>query len=506
MKLASLLILLSLGLLFAACTAAKQPRADAATQTATTTQITESAPSTLPPTYTPQAASTSLAKQPGVADRPNPAVTTTLATPTPPGNIVLLPTSTPPHIAEGLPTPPTAIPTAVATIAAPAAVTNIVLAGNDVPWPQGGRTDALLIVSINRESKKVAILSLPRDLYVYIPGWTMNRINLALPHGHGVDYPGGGGGLLADTIAYNFGLSVDHYARIGFDSFTQFVDTLGGIEVVVNCPITDWRLKSPDLDPTVEENWERFTLEPGIHQMDGDLALWYARSRRSTSDFDRGRRQQQLIRAMLAKGVNLGLVNEIPDLWNTFRESVETDLSLPEIIALAALAPSVNNNGIQHLILPADALRAWRVPITGEAVQLLQWDSAKDTFEQLLQPPILNRGERPPLTVVVVTDDDVHYRLAAENLNWHGMQAVQQAGEGKPPAETQIRYHHSTLKGSFHWLVAWLFGRQPEDVVLSQDTNGPYDYQVVLGRDFNPCLPDPLPPADFYTGQSQTGP
>ncbi len=415
------------------------------------------------------------------------------------------PTRTPPQVAAGQPTPPTAIPTAVGPIPADPAITNIVLAGNDVRWPQGGRTDALLIVSINRESKQAAVLSLPRDLYVYIPGWTMNRINLALPHGHGVDYPGGGGGLLADTIEYNFGLTINHYARLGFDSFSQVVDTLGGVEVVVNCPLTDWRLISPELDPEIEENWERFTLEPGIQEMNGDLALWYARSRRSTNDFDRGRRQQQMLGAILAKGVSLDLVDDVPELWQTFRGGIETDLNLPDLLTLAAMAPAVNENGVQHLLLPAEAFQAWRVPVTGEAVQLPRWDAVQGTFESLVSAPTLNRGQRPPLEVELVTDDPVLFRQAAENLNWHGLETTYRHSEEKVPAKTQITYHGSTLKGSFHWLVAWLFGLDPESVVVGQAPDAGSDqginYTVVLGRDYSPCLPDFLPPAELFSGQ-----
>ena len=358
-KIAPLFMMLLLGLLAGACQVKENPGETV------TWQIVTPTPSPLSHATSPSRATPAMITRPTTPTaRPEPEDVKTIAptktVPAPTGPEELPPASTasaPPQIAAGLPTPPTAIPTAVATIALPAGVTNIVLAGNDVPWPQGGRTDALLIVSINRENKTATILSLPRDLYVYIPGWTMNRINLALPHGHGVDYPGGGGGLLADTIEYNFGLSIDHYARIGFDGFSQVVDALGGVEVVLNCPLTDWRLKSPDLDPAVEENWERHTLEPGIQQMDGDLALWYARSRRSTNDFDRGRRLQQLSRAILAKGLTLDLVDDVPELWGAYREGIETDLSLPEILALAALAPAVYENGIQHLTLPSGAYR-----------------------------------------------------------------------------------------------------------------------------------------------------
>jgi LCP family protein required for cell wall assembly len=500
MSLAVLVVVMTFSLLAAACQAKAQPVKLTAGPTATAIRDRSDLVTEMPVTGTapkpPDLSTPSISPETGVTEAAR--VTTTLPAPSDPAEPP--PTSTPPQIADGLPAPPTVIPTAVDPIAAPDGVTNIILAGNDVRWPQGGRTDALLIVSIDRENQRAAILSLPRDLYVYIPGWTMNRINLALPHGHGVDYPGGGGGLLADTIEYNFGLPIDHYARIGFDGFSQVVDALGGVEVVVNCPLTDWRLKSPDLDPEIEDNWERYTLNDGLRQLDGELALWYARSRRSTNDFDRGRRQQQLVRAILDKGLSLGLVDDIPELWRTLSESIETDLSLPEILALAALAPAVHENGVRHLALPPAAFKAWRVPVSGEAVQLLQWQAAEKTFEQLVQPPALHRGERPVLTVEVVTGDEVLFRQAAENLAWSGLQAVHRHSDDPPPSRTQISANRVTLKGSQYQLVAWLFGLSPEEVTLSQARDEAYDYRVELGRDFNPCLPELFPPADLFAG------
>ena len=146
------------------------------------------------------------------------------------------------------------------------------------------RTDTMIIVSINREAQTASMVSLPRDLYVYMPNRIMGRLNTAVNLG-GVE-------LLEQTILYNFGIPIHYHAQVDFDGFKQIVDLLGGVSMAVSCPLEEWRLLSPELDPTLEENWGRFKLEAGMHQMDGDLALWYARSRLTTTDFDRGRRQQ----------------------------------------------------------------------------------------------------------------------------------------------------------------------------------------------------------------------
>lgn len=455
---------------------------------------------TLPATYTPR---------PGIPPTVPPAdpVTTTptvtqLSSPTttPPPSFTPSPSFTPaPTLTSltfapfdpNLPTPATAIPTPAPLLAKANEITNIVLLGNDVSAREGGRTDSIIIVSINRELKTATMLSLPRDLYVYVPGWTMARINLALPHGHGSNYPGGGGALIKDTILYNFGIEIDYYARIGFDGFQQVVDALGGVEVVVNCQLGDWRLKSPELDQTIEENWEMYTLEPGVYDMDGDLALWYARSRRTTNDFERGRRQQQLLRAIFRRALAIDVIPQIPALWDTYREVVETDLTLPVILQLAAVAPGVGDNGLQHLYLAGEAVNGWREPNTGAALQVMNWQEAAPIFAQLMQPPALNESGREAMTVEVISNSNLTFRLVAQNLAWHGFIPTHTATSDPTPDHTQVYYFGSSFKASFNWLMAWIFDIDRDEIQLtSHSESSPYDYRVIPGYDYDSCRPE----------------
>ena len=368
------------------------------------------------------------------------------------------------------------------------AITNIVLLGNDVAQAQGGRTDSIIILSINRDTQTASMLSLPRDLYVYIPGWQMSKINLALPHGHGVEYANGdGGGLIKDTIEYNLGIPIDYYARIGFDGFKEVIDTLGGIEIINNCKLRDWRLKSPELDQTVEANWEQFILEPGIYQMDGDFALWYARSRRTTNDFERGRRQQQVLRALFNTGLERNTIANIPELWNTYRKTVETDLTLPVILELAALAPAVRRNGIQHYAIAGDAVRSWREPETKWSMQLLNWENAEPILRQVMVPPQLNRGTRSAILVEVETDDTIMYRQIADNLAWFGFMPRYIPDSGDTPERTAVTYYGSNFKGSYNWLLSWLFHQDTGAIAIAEGDGSGY-FRVVLGKDANPCL------------------
>lgn len=442
------------------------------------------ATSTASPTPSPTASITAVPSPPPTASpSPRPTASTT---PSP----VPFPTLRPDLVGS------TPVPTAVPVLTKPEEVTNVLLLGNDVPGVRGGRTDSLLLVSINRETETATLLSLPRDLYVAIPGWKMARINQALPHGHGSDYPGGGGGLIKDTILYNLGIPVDYYVRIGFDGFKEAVDAVGGVEVPVTCAITDWRLLEPNLDPQVEENWEMFTLEQGIYWMDGDLALWYARSRRSSSDFERGRRQQELAQALLARGLEINLLPRLPALWDSYRDNVETDFTLPALLQLARLAPSVAEKGVQHLYL-AQAVQPWMTP-GGAAVQLLEAEAAQPVLAELMQPPLFHRGGRSAPLVVLQSADDVRYRLAEANLAAAGFQVIRGQSPTSTPTRTGVVYTGSNLKGTFAWLLAWMLDMAPEAIHLRPAGERALDpqFEVTLGASYDPCRPQLEAPLD----------
>jgi LCP family protein required for cell wall assembly len=370
----------------------------------------------------------------------------------------------------------------------PGNVVNILLLGNDVQWAQGGRTDSLIIVSLNRETGEVTFLTIPRDLYVVIPGWMMNRINLALPHGHGTDYPGGGGALVKDTILYNLGIPIDYYVRLGFSGFKEIVDGLGGVEIVVNCPIEDWRLRSPDLDPEIEENWERYLLKPGVQQMDGDLALWYVRSRRNSNDLDRGRRQQKMVRAFLQQARSAEMLTKLPVLWEGFSEMFETDMGLADVLDLAALAPVLGD--FEHLLLAGEAVRPWTVPHSGEAVQLLDRAGAEPVLRQLMDDTALHGVNRAPIQVTVETNNPIMYRHVADNLIWYGFEPSFVFRETSDPSLTTIEYRGSNMKGAFADRLSFVMRHNIDDMIFHEDgSTATTGYYISLGHGHNPCLP-----------------
>lgn len=221
---------------------------------------------------------------------------------------------------------------------------NILLLGSDQrPYEGGFRTDVILLVTINTDLQTINLTSFPRDLYVTLPGFYNDRINAAQYRG--------GFTLMADTFQYNFGVRPDYYALVNFYGFQDLINTLGGIDVEVAQALTDHR-----------DGYGDYTVLPGSVHMDGETALWYVRSRYSSSDFDRTRRQQEVLTAMMRKLVSLNAVTKFPELYNQFQGTVETNLPLAEVVPLLSLADDFLSGSIGRYAVGPGQVSNWITP------------------------------------------------------------------------------------------------------------------------------------------------
>jgi LCP family protein required for cell wall assembly len=251
---------------------------------------------------------------------------------------------------------------------------NIALLGIDTSRTAGAyRTDAIMILSLDRIRKTAALISFPRDLYVYIPAYGMQRINVAFLEGQELHYPGGRFGLFADTMKYNFGLRIDHYALMNFQGFKDMVDALEGIDVSASQALTDYRY-----------GYGNYTVPAGVTHMDGSLALWYTRARQTTSDFDRERRQQEVILAIAQRLLDLRAIANFPGFYNTFMKYFESDLALNMLTPYLDLAGSVSPSSIQRgrITLP-DGCSNWTTP-EGGMVLLPKYGAIRTMLEKAL--------------------------------------------------------------------------------------------------------------------------
>lgn len=241
--------------------------------------------------------------------------------PTPTRTVMVMPTSTPASIALAtqFPTPD------LSNITQPAGQVNILILGSDYRPGRGFRTDVIMLLSLNPGKGTATLTSFPRDLYITIPGIGMERINTAQEYG--------GFALTTATFEENFGVTPNYYMMTNFDGFKGIVDTLGGIDVTVAST-----LKDECSVRSMVDGMGYCTIPAGFFHMDGETALWYVRSRHSSSDFDRTRRAQEVITAIFQKIVSLNGLNRVSELYSLFNSSIETNIPLSEIISLLPLA------------------------------------------------------------------------------------------------------------------------------------------------------------------------
>jgi LCP family protein required for cell wall assembly len=214
------------------------------------------------------------------------------------------------------------------------------------------RTDTMMVISVIPGLNVGSILSIPRDLYVEVPGHGLERINSA--------YVYGGSDLAIETIQYNLGIRIDHYAVVEFQAFTTLVDEIGGIDLYV--PKTIYDVNYPDNN----YGYDPFYITEGSQHLDGQTALKYARTRYTDNDYERARRQQAVVMAIRDKVVDLDmlptLVQKAPTLYATVSDSVRTDMTLEEMIALASLAQEIPRENIRSGVIDANYVISYYTP------------------------------------------------------------------------------------------------------------------------------------------------
>jgi LCP family protein required for cell wall assembly len=249
------------------------------------------------------------------------------------------------------------------------------------------RTDSIILALINQQAKRMGLLSVPRDLWAYIPGHGYGRINTVDTMGEQAHGPGGGLALLDQTFRHNLGLPIDHIVRIDFHGFVRLIDALGGVTVDVEKPIAD---AFPDpLSPGDDSHptgMFEMDLPAGPQHLDGRTALAYCRSRLTTSDFDRSRRQRQVLVALWEQAFTLQTLAQAPQLWATLGDAFETDLTMAQAIQLAHRVQGIDPRNVRSASLDAATVTPWTTP-QGEQVLLPQTDAIRQAILDLLSPP-----------------------------------------------------------------------------------------------------------------------
>ncbi len=281
---------------------------------------------------------------------------------------------------------------------------NILLLGIDQrPGEQGYyRTDTMIVVHIDPNTGQIGMLSLPRDLWVQIPGFYETRINMAHYLGDANKVPGGGPALAKETVSQFLGQPIHYYVRINFQGFRALMDEIGCIEIDVPKDIND---------PTFPDDnfgYDPFSITAGHYCMDADTALKYARTRHVDSDFGRMQRQQQVLLAVKDKILNSGqlmqMIARIPTLMDILADNVQTDMPISQMISLSKLARNLNTDDISQLIID-DTMTERTIMPSGADVLMPKLDVIQPAVATFFSP-IESTPTPPP--------DPVREQLASE--------------------------------------------------------------------------------------------
>jgi LCP family protein required for cell wall assembly len=343
----------------------------------------------------------------------------------------------------------------------------------------GTRSDTIIIASIDPETKSAAMVSLPRDLWVNIPGCTaamacvggQQRINFA----HAL----GGPELSERTITADFGVPIDFYARVDFRGFEDAVNAVGGVTIDVDSPVKD------DEYPTDDYGYQRIYFAPGPQLLDGKSALQYARSRHGTSDFARANRQQKVIVGLRNRALQLNMLSRAPELAGIISKSLSTDLSPVQMLALAKLLSQIDRDRIENLVIDQNyvspftgsdgaALLAPNTPAIRAAIAATQRSAAHPEMRAKIE--VLNGSGTVGLG-----------QRAADYLKAQGYNVVRIAPADADAGSSQVQVlaedHGAALA------LAQVL-RVPQTAISDLPTpNAGADVRIVIGQDFR------LPPS-----------
>jgi len=358
------------------------------------------------------------------------------------------------------------------------------------------RTDTMILVSLDPLSRTAGVLSIPRDLWVAIPGFKYGKINTAYQLGEAYKLPGGGPELALKTVEGLLGVPIDYYAQIDFNAFIRFIDDIGGVKLTIAEPIR--------VDPLGDNNSKK--LKAGLQTLNGELTLAYARVRKTEGgDFDRSQRQQQVIRAlrdrMVEKDNLLNVISKAPVLYQDLSSGIHTNLSLDQVIRLAWFAKQIPEDKIKYGIIGPDQVNFFKSPDGLDALKPLP-----DQIRLLRDEILTESGPPSPVTTdltpaelmqaegarVEVLNGSTTNGLAATTTDYLKTQNVNVTNTGNAESlftNTTI-YDYTGKPYTIKFLVE-LMGISPNRIFSRYDPTKPVDLTIIVGIDWAAKNPQP---------------
>src|SRR5215207_1498295 len=368
-------------------------------------------------------------------------------------------------------------------------------------------TDTLILLTLDPSTKTAGMLSIPRDMWVNIPGFGYSRINTAWTLGRGSKLPGGGPTLAMKTVSHFIGVPVDYYVQVDFDTFVDIIDLIGGVDIYNDETIV--------LDPMAHgEDFPKVKMTCcGMRHLNGRTALAYARCRHvehgcKDGDVGRAKRQQKVIFGIREKVLSPEnfpeLLARAPQLYSTFSAGIHTNLSLDDAMRLAVMVRDIPKDAIKNGVIDHSMIAFGNAVLGGQNASVLR--PVPDKIRILRDELFTSRGPISPLAqgdpLSLMRSDGARVRvlngtstaeLDTRFKNYLLAQGVlvTETGMTKAQNRTTILLYSPKLYALRFLLNLFAIDRSAQ-VLLKPDSSQTVDIEIRLGADSIIQLP-----ADF---------
>ncbi|MBN2116106.1 MAG: LCP family protein [Anaerolineales bacterium] len=364
-------------------------------------------------------------------------------------------------------------------------------------------TDTLILLTVDPTTKTAGMLSIPRDMWVNIPGFGYSRINTAWTLGRGSKLPGGGPALTMKTVSHFIGVPVDYYVQVDFDTFVDIIDLIGGVDI--------YNDETMVLDPMSHgTDFPKVKITCcGMRHLNGTVALAYARCRHQEQgckdgDVGRARRQQKVIFGIREKVLSPEnfpvLMARAPRLYDTFSAGIHTNMSLEDAIKLAMLVRDIPRESIKNGVIEHNMMSYGMVILGGQNASIMK--PLPDKIRLLRDEIFTSSGPTGPLAqgdpAALMQADGARIRLlngtntkqleeqTATYLSQQGL-TVTELGNTRAPSRTTIILYSPKLY-TLRFLVG-LFGiSRNNEIRIKPDPTETVDIEIWLGSDWTDKL------------------
>lgn len=363
-------------------------------------------------------------------------------------------------------------------------------------------TDTLILLTVDPVTKTAGMLSIPRDMFVNIPGFGYSRINTAWTDGEGSRLPGGGPALTMKTVSQFIGVPVQYYLQVDFDTFTSFINMIGGVDVYNDEDLV--------LDPTGSGTDHVRLVCCGMRHLNGKWALAYARCRDveqgcKDGDVGRAKRQQKVIFGIRDKVFDPAtftkLMAQAPQLYSTFSSGIHTNMSLEDAIKLASLAKDIKRDNIKNGVIDTSMVTFGNVLLGGQNASVMK--PIPDKIRVLRDEIFTSSGPTSPIAQgdpttlmkadgarVQVLNGTYTAQLENRTANYLIGQGVQVVNVGTTQAYNQTTIVlYSPKLYTLRFLMQDFGISSNKQIVISPDASQPVDVEVRLGSDWVSKLP-----------------